>query len=410
MRVVHIITRLILGGAQENTLLTCEGLLRRYGDDVLLVTGPAVGPEGSLIERGRAGGVPMEVVPELRRAIDPWHDHFAYRRLQQIIARFRPDVVHTHSAKAGILGRAAAARLRVPAIVHTVHGAPFHPYQNAIAREFGRRSEHWAARRCNALVSVSDAMTELLVSAGVAPRAKFVTIRSGLEIEPLLCADSQRGRVRRELGFRDDQIVVGKVARLFHLKGHEFLLRAAPAIVAARPEVRFLFVGDGVLRKKLEAQVARAGLREHFVFLGLAAPERIPELIAAMDIVVHTSLREGLARVLPQSLIVGRPVVSYDIDGAREVVLDGQTGLLLPPRSIEPLNTAISRLAADSPLRVRMGAEGRRLFTDAFRHDRMVDELRQLYQRLLAPPPSPINACGKLPTFSRCPLAPPKLS
>jgi glycosyltransferase involved in cell wall biosynthesis len=385
MRVVHIITRLILGGAQENTLLTCEGLLRRYGDDVLLVTGPAVGPEGSLIERGRAGGAPIEIVPQLRRAIHPWHDVFAYRRLRRIINRFRPDVVHTHSAKAGILGRAAAAKLRVPAIVHTVHGAPFHPYQNAIDREFNRRCERWAACRCHALVSVSDAMTELLVAAGVAPRAKFVTIHSGLEVEPLLAADSQRQRVRRELGFRDDQIVVGKVARLFHLKGHEYLLRAAPAIVAARPDVRFLLVGDGILRKQLESEVARAGLSDHFLFLRLVPPERIPELIAAMDIVVHTSLREGLARVLPQALIVGRPVISYDIDGAREVVLDGQTGLLLPPRSVEPLAEAILRLAAEAPLRARMGAEGRRLFTDAFRQERMVDELRNLYVRLLGP-------------------------
>jgi glycosyltransferase involved in cell wall biosynthesis len=385
MRIVHIITRLILGGAQENTLLTCEGLLRRYGDEVLLVTGPAVGPEGSLIERGRAGGVALEVVPELRRSIDPWHDLIAYRRLRRIVADFRPDVVHTHSAKAGILGRAAAARLRVPAIVHTVHGAPFHPYQNAIAREFNCRCERWAAGRCHALVSVSNAMTDLLVAAGVAPREKFVMIRSGLEVDPLLAADTQRQRIRRELGFRDEHIVVGKVARLFHLKGHEYLLRAAPAIVTARPEVRFLLVGDGVLRKQLEADVARLGLSEHFLFLGLAPPERIPELLAAMDIVVHTSLREGLARVLPQALIVGRPVISYDIDGAREVVLDGQTGLLLPPRSVEPLADAILRLAADRELRARMGAEGRRLFTDAFRQDRMVEELRRLYERLLKP-------------------------
>jgi glycosyltransferase involved in cell wall biosynthesis len=206
-------------------------------------------------------------------------------------------------------------------------------------------------------------------------------------VVPLHSADGERRRVRCELGFRDDQIVVGKVARLFHLKGHEYLLRAAPVIVAARPNVRFLFVGDGVLRKRLEAEIARVGLSDHFLFLGLAPPEQIPELLAAMDIVVHTSLREGLARVLPQSLIVGRPVISYDVDGAREVVLDGQTGLLLPPRSIEPLAAAILRLAADPPLRARMGAEGRRLFTDAFRQERMVDELRQLYDRLLGSQP-----------------------
>ena len=153
-------------------------------------------------------------------------------------------------------------------------------------------------------------MTELLVAASVAPREKFVTIRSGLEVEPLLAADNQRQRVRRELGYRDDQVVVGKVARLFHLKGHEFLLRAAPAIVAARPEVRFLLVGNGVKHKQLEADVASAELSEHFRFLGLVPPERIPELLAAMDIVVHTSLREDQRVCSLQSLIVGRPVVT----------------------------------------------------------------------------------------------------
>ncbi len=387
MRIVHIITRLILGGAQENTLLTCEGLLRRYGDEVLLVTGPALGPEGSLIERGRGGGVPMEVIPSLRRAIHPWNDWRSYRRIVNILREFKPDVVHTHSAKAGILGRAAAAKLRVPVVIHTVHGAPFHPYQNAIAREMFRRCERWAARRCDALVTVADALADQLVAAEVAPWEKFITIRSGLEIEPLLAADASRERVRAELGYRPEHVVVGKVARLFHLKGHEFLLQAALAIAAADPNVRFLLVGDGKLRARLEAEVAEAGLSERFRFLGLAAPEKIPELLAAMDMVVHTSLREGLARVLPQALIVGRPVVSYDIDGAREVVIDAETGFLLPPRSIGPLADAILRLAADPKLRAQLGAEGRRRSINMFRADRMVDELRQLYERLLASNP-----------------------
>ncbi len=387
MRIAHIITRMILGGAQENTLLTCEGLLRRYGDEVLLITGPAIGPEGSLIERGRAGGVPMEIVPALRRAIDPWHDPIAYRQLLMILGRMKPDVVHTHSAKAGILGRAAAARLGAPAIVHTVHGAPFHPYQSALAREFSRRCEHWAARRCHALVSVSDAMTELLVSAGVARRGKFQTIRSGFDVESLLMANKRREQVREQLRIRDDEIVVGKVARLSPLKGHAYLLQAAPAIIAKFPSVRFLLVGDGSLRGRLEAETVRIGLRDRFLFVGLTPPNRIPELIAAMDIVVHTSLREGLARVLPQALIVGRPVISYDIDGAREVVLDGRTGVLLPPQSVEPLVDAIVRLAADPLLRARLGAEGRRRFAEEFRHDRMVDRIRDLYVELLSPPP-----------------------
>ena len=163
MRIAHVITRLILGGAQENVVLCCEDLLRDYGDDVLLITGPALGPEGSLLDRARAGGVPLAVLPSLRRAIHPWRDVVAYRAIGQALREFRPDVVHTHSAKAGILGRAAAWRMGVPAIVHTVHGAPFHPYQSALARSFFRGCERWAANRCHGLISVADAMTDLLV-------------------------------------------------------------------------------------------------------------------------------------------------------------------------------------------------------------------------------------------------------
>jgi glycosyltransferase involved in cell wall biosynthesis len=384
MRIAHVITRMIVGGAQENTLLSCEGLLRRYGDDMLLVTWPPIGPEGSLIERGRAGGVPIEIVPELRRAIHPSRDWRAYRRIKRVLREFRPDIVHTHSAKGGILGRAAAAALDVPGIVHTVHGAPFHPYQSPLAREFARRCERWAARRCHAMVSVSDAMTELMVAGGVAPPEKFTTIYSGLEVEPFLAADSSRDAARAELGYRPEHIVIGKLARLVPLKGHEFLLRAAPAIVAAFPNARFLLVGDGILRRQLESQVARAGLAEHFQFLGLVPPERIPRLLAAMDIVVHVSLREGLARALVQALLARRPVVSYDVDGAREVVISGETGFLVPPKSIPELTAAINRLAADPALRAHLGAEWQRRFADQFRYERMVDELHKLYERVLA--------------------------
>ena len=231
MRVVHLITRLILGGAQENTLLTCEDLLRIHGDDVLLVTGPGVGPEGSLVERARQGDVPLEILPALGRAIHPLRDAQSYFQIKQAIRRFRPDVVHTHSGKAGLLGRSAARALGVPAIVHTVHGAPFHPYQGRGARAVFRWCERYAANRCDALVSVAEAMTDLLVDAGVAPREKFTTVYSGMEVEGFLNADEHRQRVRRELGYDEGQVVVAKVARLFHLKGHEYVVRAAEQVV-----------------------------------------------------------------------------------------------------------------------------------------------------------------------------------
>ncbi|HOM17674.1 MAG TPA: glycosyltransferase family 4 protein, partial [Thermoguttaceae bacterium] len=337
MRVVHIITRLILGGAQENTLLTCEDLLRQYGDQVLLVTGPPEGPEGSLVERARAGGVPMLLLPSLCRPIHPWRDVVSYLALRQIIRRFRPDVVHTHSAKAGLLGRAVAWQLRTPAIVHTVHGAPFHPYQSGLARWFFQACERWAARRCHRLVCVADALADQLVQANVAPREKCRTVYSGMEVEPFLEADPFRAEYRARLGWGPEHIVVGKIARLFYLKGHEYLLAAAPKILAHNPQVRFLLIGDGILRPNIEQQIRQAGLADYFRLVGLVPPEEIPRWIGAMDILVHGSLREGLARALPQALLVGRPVVSFDIDGAREVVLPDQTGYLVRPKDVEGL-------------------------------------------------------------------------
>lgn len=383
MRIAHIITRLIIGGAQENTVFSCEDLIHEHGDEVLLITGPPLGPEGSLIDRARESGVPMEIVPDLRRAIHPWRDWRSYLRLKRILRDFQPDVVHTHSAKGGFLGRAAASAVGVPAIIHGVHGAPFHPYQSVLARELFRACERWAAPRCDAFVSVADAMTDLMVNAKVAPREKFTTVYSGMEVEPFLDADSHRQRVREELGYRPEHVVIGKVARLFHLKGHEFVIEAASRVVAANPNVRFLFIGDGILTDEYLRQIRAANLEDYFQLTGLVPPARIPELVGAMDVVVHTSLREGLARVLPQGLIAGKPVVSYDVDGAREVVITGETGYLIPPKEIEPLADALIELAADERLRQRLGQEGQRRFTDQFRHDVMTRQLRELYQRVL---------------------------
>ena len=386
MRIVHIITRLIIGGAQENTVLCCEDLLRQYGDTVLLVTGPPLGPEGSLLERARAGGVPLEIIPQLRRPIQPWNDLLSYGRIKSLLRRFRPDVVHTHSAKGGILGRAAAWSLGVPAVIHTVHGAPFHPWQGRGARWLFWACERWAAHRCHAMVSVADAMTDLMVTAGVAPREKFTTVYSGMEVEPFLQSEHERERVRRELGYRPEHVVIAKIARLFRLKGHDDVIRAARSVVDREPNVRFLLVGDGILRGQLEGQLAAAGLTPYFQFTGLVPPQRVPQLIAASDIVVHASLREGLARVLPQALIAGKPVVSYDVDGAREVVLPGETGFLVPPRDVARLTAALNSLVADPRLRERFGQEGRRRFTDQFRHERMTAQLRGVYERVLRCP------------------------
>src|SRR3954469_9947256 len=177
-----------------------------------------------------------------------------------------------------------------------------------------------------------------------------------------------REEVRRELGLADDEVAFGTVARLFERKGHDDILAVAPGVLAADPRVRFVFIGSGVLRDRLEAEAERLGLRHAFHFVGLVPPDRIPELLAAVDAVVHPSLREGLARVLPQALMTGRPVVSYDVDGAREVVLP-ETGILLRPRDVAGLGAAVLRLAADPALRDSLGREGRRRFAHRFRHE-----------------------------------------
>ena len=382
MHVVHYITRLIVGGAQENTLLTVEDQHHLFGDQVTLITGPGIGPEGSLEDRARRSGVDLRLIDASRRSIHPWRDWMSYRQLLALLRQIQPDLLHTHSSKAGILGRMAAAKLRL-ACVHTIHGASFHLGQSAVAYNLYRWLEKRAAPATDQFISVCNAMTDQYVQAGIAPRERFTTVYSGFDVEPFLAPPRPPQQVRAELGLQSDDIVVGKVARLFPLKGHEFLVRAAKHVVEKCPRVRFLLVGDGILRPQFEAELTASGIRDRFVFAGLVPPSQVPELIHAMDIVVHTSVWEGLARVLPQGLIAGKPVVSYDIDGAREVVIPGQTGYLLPPRSIVDLTNAICDLATAPELRRRLGENGRSRFTDQFRHQTMTRQIRDVYAEVL---------------------------
>jgi len=383
IRCIHVITRLILGGAQENTLLTVEGLCRTPGYETLLVTGPAVGPEGSLLDRARRNNVPCLVLPSLKRAISPWHDVVAYRALLDLFRDRRPHIVHTHSSKAGILGRIAASRAGVPVIVHTIHGPPFHPQQDPLSNWLFRSLERLAARCTNRFISVADAMTEQFVAAGIAPREKFITIYSGMEVEPFLGGHDVRARVREDLGLRPDDLVIGKIARLFHLKGHEDVLRAFTEVVRVFPRARLLFVGDGILRRPLSDLAERLNVRDRVVFAGLVPPDRIPDVIKAMDVLIHASLREGLARVLPQAILSGCPVISYDVDGAREVVRPGETGFLVPPGSVSGLREALLEALGNLERARAMARRGRDMFVDRFRHETMVRRITAVYDEEL---------------------------
>ncbi|KPJ63249.1 MAG: hypothetical protein AMS15_01145 [Planctomycetes bacterium DG_23] len=384
MKVLHIITRFILGGAQENTLFTVEGLHRSPKWEVALATGPAIGPEGELINRARQGGLRLFIIDEMRREINPWRDLLTLIKLLLLIHRMRPEIVHTHSSKAGILGRLAAHLLKVPVIIHTIHGLPFHPYQGRLSNRTFITLEKMAARWTDKLICVADAMRDQAVAAAVAPPEKFITIYSGMEVEEFLKESDEGQKVRQDLGIPLNVPVVGKIARLFPLKGYEYVLQAIPQVLAKFPQVRFLFVGDGILREALEKEAREKGFAENVVFAGLVEPKKIPVFLKAMDVVVHASLREGLARVLPQALISGKPVISYDVDGAREVVFPGKTGWLIPPKSVDELTRATVEALSQPDEARKMGERGRSLFTERFRAQVMVERIGRLYQELLA--------------------------
>jgi glycosyltransferase involved in cell wall biosynthesis len=387
MRIVHVITRLILGGAQENTVLTVDDLHHRYHDDVTLITGPAEGPEGDLFDRAAERGLKVEVMPELVRAVRPLRDLKAYRRLRAAFRRLQPQVVHTHSSKAGILGRAAAWHEEIPAIVHTIHGLPFGRFETPLKNTLYVALERWAARRAHAIVSVCDAMTTQALESGVGRPEQFLTVYSGMDADAFLEPRRARQDVRRELGLADDDVAFATVARLFELKGHDDIIAIARDVLTANPKVKFVWIGDGIFRARLTAELERLGVRGSFILMGLVPTDRIPELLGAVDAVIHPSLREGLARVLPQALLVGRPVISYDVDGAREVVLP-ETGILLAPRDLPGLERAILELAANPAARAALGQEGRRRFARQFRHETMTEQLRSLYDRLLESNPA----------------------
>jgi glycosyltransferase involved in cell wall biosynthesis len=382
MRVAHIITRLIVGGAQENTLFNVDDQHHLFGDEVCLITGPDAGPEGSLETAARARGLDVRIVPELRRNLRPWSDLRSVAALRRALRNFQPELVHTHSSKAGIVGRLAAHQLELPA-VHTIHGASFHYGQNPLLHRTYRWLERRAAGWCDHFITVCDAMIRQYVTAGVAQAEKFTTIYSGMDVESFQKPRRSPQEIRSAYGLTSDDIVIGKVARLFHLKGHEYLIEAAPAVVRSEPRVRFLLVGDGVLRESLERRVAELGLTQHFRFVGLVRPEEVTDYLHAMDVVVHTSDWEGLARVLPQGLLAGKPVISFDIDGASEVCIPEVTGLLVEHRNIGQLAAAMIQLANNADLRTRLGIEGRNRFTQQFRHEFMTAEIRKVYVKVL---------------------------
>jgi glycosyltransferase involved in cell wall biosynthesis len=386
MRVSHVITRLIVGGAQENTLSSVLGLGRIPDWEVELISGPTRGPEGSLEPIARAVPGLLHLESSLVRPVHPVMDALAYLRLRSHFRRTRPRIVHTHSGKAGIVGRFAARHAGVPLVIHTVHGPSFGPFQGGAANAVFRGAERAAGRQTDHFVVVAEAMARQYLDAGIGTPAQYTRIFSGFDLAPFLGVRRDPELAER-LGLRPGDFVVGKVARLFQLKGHDDLFASAVEMVRRVPNVRFLLLGDGPWRARFETMAATTpGLAGRFVFAGLVPPSEVSRYLGLMDVLVHLSRREGLARVLPQALAAGKPVIAFDCDGAAEVCRDLETGFLLQVGDLVGLVDRVARLAGDPELASRLGATGRSWVRERFSEEALVQSLDALYRRLLQRP------------------------
>ncbi|MEL6329952.1 MAG: glycosyltransferase family 4 protein [Planctomycetota bacterium] len=406
LRILHISTRLILGGSQENTVLSCEGQAG-LGHDVHLAFGPIFGPEGSLLERaqqfrtsdGRA--ITLHQIPSLVREINPRKDWACLFALKRLIEEIEPDIVHTHSSKAGILGRAAAWAIHrrnlrtpgsatqvpggssrvTPAVIHTIHGPPFHRFLPAHKNTIYAVSERWAAKRCHTIVSVADAMTEQYLARRIGRLEQYITVRSGMETRKFLAPapGEDRDSMRAELGFAENDFVIGTVARLAELKGHDDLLDALGDELRNRSSWKLLWVGDGWWADRLLGRVKEMGLADQVVQTGLVPQHRVPAMMRAMEVLCHPSYREGLPRTVPQALLCAVPPVANDVDGTREICRDMDTGRLTKPGDIEGLRNAIVWMFEHPEERRAMAERGRDEVAREFSAERMVERLEEVY-------------------------------
>ena len=318
--------------------------------------GPIYGPEGSLLERvrsfqvsgnsggdfgnnssdndGEKHGIACHELPHMVREINPFKDHFCFHDdLKGLIKKIEPDIVHTHSSKAGVLGRWAAWQLRKRqyrragrplGVVHTIHGPPFHDSLGTCTNAAYTLAERFAAKRCHMIVSVADAMTGQFLARGIGQPNQYITVRSGMEVDRFLepAPGEDRVAMRTQLGIGPEDFVIGTVARLAEHKGHDDVIDALAGDLRAHAHWKLLWVGDGWWRDRLMQRLDNEKIRTQVITPGLVPQERVPAMMRAMDLLVHPSYREGLPRTIPQALLTETPVVAYDTDGTREACID----------------------------------------------------------------------------------------
>jgi glycosyltransferase involved in cell wall biosynthesis len=379
-RIVHLITRLDLGGAQQNTLF-CVRHHDRERFDVELVAG-----RGGLLD-GEALAIPeaaVRIVPYLKHAISPWSDATALLRLRSDFRARGVDLVHTHSSKAGVVGRLAAHLAGVPVVVHTAHGWSFNRTQPSLTRRAFVALERLAAPLTDRLITVSRHNRDEGLALGIGHRRQYEVVHSGIDAEDFRRPTRGRDAVRAELGVEPHHVLVGTVACLKPQKAPLDFVRAAAAAHARCDRLRFIVAGDGELREEVGALVRQLGLAGVVRLLGWRRD--VADLLHAMDVFLLTSRFEGLPRAVLQAMAAGVPVVATAVDGTPEVVRDRRTGLLVPPESPEAAAERVLELVGDATLRRRCAEEAHRALDDAFDIHRMVRDLERIYISLLEGP------------------------
>jgi glycosyltransferase involved in cell wall biosynthesis len=380
LKVAHVITRLDLGGAQQNTLHTVRHLdPARF--EVLLVCGAG----GTLADEAHA--LPAQahwrsvVLPSLVRHIHPGLDFLAFLQLVSLFWAEKPDIVHTHSSKAGVLGRLAAAAAGVPRVVHTYHGFGFNDYQPPLVKSLFVLAERLCCALSSSLVFVSRSNEEYARRHRLGNPDRYALIRSGVKLSEFPAKVEDRGKKKASLGLGMHKPLVLSVGNLKPQKNPADFVALAEKICAERPETSFLFVGDGPLRQRLEFRVIASGLSNRFSLPGWRRD--IPELLAVADIFVLTSLWEGLPRALVEAMKSGVACVCYATDGVCDVIEDGVNGFVVPQGNLTSLGERVRTLLDDEGLRRKIGEKARASIGAEFDIDEMVRQQEALYQELL---------------------------
>jgi glycosyltransferase involved in cell wall biosynthesis len=385
VRVLRVIARLNMGGPALHVAYLTAGLAER-GYKTTLVAGSLARGEDSMAFVADELGIEVERIEELHREISPLRDAVAIVRLARLIRRVRPHILHTHTAKAGAVGRLAAllaGDARPAIVVHTFHGHVLRGYFDPLRTAGFRLLERWLATKTTALVAVSPQVRDDLVSLGVAPRERFVVVRLGIELEQRVAAERDgRGESRRVLGIGPDRFAVGWIGRMTGVKRTDDVLRAFRRLRDRGVDACLCMIGDGPDRPAVERRAHELGLMRDTLFLGYQ--EEVAPFYAAFDAMILPSINEGTPVSAIEALAAGRPVVATRVGGVPDVVRDGEDGFLVEPGDVDALADRLARLAAEPELRERLGAAGRARVVPRYSVERLVDDIDLLYRSLLS--------------------------